>query len=160
MMKLDNQIAQDRKELEHHPPGDTVWAMTLHNLADCLENRFVQTDNISDLEVAIVLNQSALDLHPLDHSNWSDSLSSLTVCFCHRYDKQGTIADLDETITLCRAVLELHSPATLVMPWFSTTSQMPWCASSWNLGQMVISMRLFRCIDQCWISIQQVILIG
>ena len=110
MTKLDDQIARNRKELEHHcPPGDTGWDVPLYNLAYSLDDRFMETDDIVDLEEAILLHQSALDLRPLGHPDRSDSLHHLALCFSRRYDKQGIIADLEESITLNRAALELHS---------------------------------------------------
>ena len=110
MTKLDDKIARKRKELERHPPGDTGRAMALYSLACSLGDKFLETDDIVDLEEAIALHQSALDLRPPGHSDWSDSSLSLALCFNRRYIKQGTIADLEEGITLSRAALELRSP--------------------------------------------------
>ncbi|KIM50203.1 hypothetical protein SCLCIDRAFT_34543 [Scleroderma citrinum Foug A] len=62
MMKLDNKIARKWKELECHPPGDTGRAMALYSLADSLDDRFLEMDDIADLEEAIALHQPALDL--------------------------------------------------------------------------------------------------
>ena len=110
MTRLDNRIARKRKELERHPPGDTGRAVALYSLAVSLRHKFLEADNIADLEEAILLHQSALDLRPEGHSNRSDSLHGLAICFGDRYDKQGTIADLEEAITLGRAALALSSP--------------------------------------------------
>jgi len=108
-MELDNEIARNRKKLEHHPPGDTGRAMALYNLADSLDDRFVEMNNIADLEEAIALHQSALDLRPAGHSDRSDSLYDLAVCFSRRYNKQGTIADFQEAITPGRGALDPRS---------------------------------------------------
>ena len=110
MTKLDDQIAQDRKALEHHSPGDTGQAIALYNLAYSLYDKFVEKDNIAHLEEAIVLHQSVLNLRPPGHSDRSDSLHGLALCFSRRYDKQGTIAYLEQAITLGRAALELSPP--------------------------------------------------
>ena len=109
-MKLDDQIVRNRRELERHPPGDTGRAVALYSLALSLRDKFVQADNVVDLEEAITLHQSVLDLRPAGHSNRSYSLHGLALCFSDRYDKQGTIADLEAAITLGRAALELRSP--------------------------------------------------
>jgi len=99
----DYRIARKRKKLERHPPGDTGRAKALYNLADSLDVRFVEMDDLAHLEEAIALHQASLDLRPPGHSNRSDSLHSLAVCFSRRYNKQGTTADLEEAITLGRA---------------------------------------------------------
>ena len=87
MLELDDEIARNRKKLERRPPGDIGRAMALCNLADSLDDRFVEMDDIADSEEAIALYQSALDLRPAGHSDRWDSLHSLAVCFSHRYNK-------------------------------------------------------------------------
>ena len=79
MTKSDDKIARKRKELECHPPGDTGRAMVLYNLADSLDDRFLEMDDIADLEEAIALHQSALDLRPVGHSDRSDSFYNLAL---------------------------------------------------------------------------------
>jgi len=110
MTELDDKIARERKELEHHPPGDGGRAVALYNLAVSLGNKFLETDDIADIEEAFALHQSGLDLRPAGHSNRSDSLHCLAFCFSTRYDKQDTIADLGQAITLGRAASKLCSP--------------------------------------------------
>jgi len=69
MTELDDKIARRRKELERYPPGDTAQAMALSNLAISLGVKFLETDDIVDIEEAFALHQSALDLRPAGHSN-------------------------------------------------------------------------------------------
>ena len=108
MTKLDDQIAEDRKELDHHPPGDTGRGKALFNLADSLEDRFLKKNVIGDLEEAIGLHRSALAVHPEAHPDRHKLLYWLAWCLGKRYRKQGTLLDLDEAITLGRAALDLR----------------------------------------------------
>jgi len=117
MTELDDKIARYWKELECYPPGDTGQAMAFYNLACSLYSKFMEMDDIANLEEALTLHQSALDLHPPGHSNRSDSLHSLALCFSNWYNKQGTIADLEQAITLGRAALELRSPGHSGRAW-------------------------------------------
>ena len=110
MSKLDDQIAQNRKDLKSHLPGDTGRAVALCSLAHSLYTKFMERDDIADLEEAIALNRSALDLCPAGHSDRSSLLQGLASCYSSRYAKQGTIADLEEATTLGRAALEICSP--------------------------------------------------
>ena len=110
MTEADDQIARNRTELERHPSGDSGRAVALYNLACSLVGKFLETNDIADLEQAIALHQSALDLRPPSDSHRSTSLNGLTVCLSYRYDIQGTIADLEQAITHGRAALQLRPP--------------------------------------------------
>ena len=75
MTKLDDQISQYREELERRPPGDTTGrGQALFNLADSLEDRFLETNVIEDIEKAIGLHRKALALRPEGHPDSHDSL--------------------------------------------------------------------------------------
>ncbi|KAL4071850.1 hypothetical protein J3A83DRAFT_4371814 [Scleroderma citrinum] len=97
MSDLDNQITRYWEELGHHPPGDAHRIVVLINLANSLEDRFLEKDEIEDLDRAIVLRRrSALELHPAGHSDHSDSLHRIAFLLWHRYRKLATIPDLEE----------------------------------------------------------------
>ena len=106
MTKSDDQITPYRKELERCPSGDTDRGKALFNLAVSMENRFLETNDIGDLEEAIRLHRTALVLRPEEHICHS-SLSSFAWCLHERYRKQGTLPDLDEATKLGRAALDL-----------------------------------------------------
>ena len=108
MTKLDDQIAQYRKELKCRPPGNTGRGKALFDLADSLEDKFLKTNDIKDIKEAIGLHRTALALRPGGHPNRNQSLSSLARCLVERYRKQGTLPDLEEAITLQRAALDLR----------------------------------------------------
>ena len=108
MTKLDNQIAQYREELKRRPLGDTGRAETLFNLAVSVGNRFLETNDILDLEEAIGHHRAALALHPEGHPDRHESLFSFGWCLYQRYCKQGMLSDLDEAIKLGRAALDLR----------------------------------------------------
>ena len=110
MTKLDDRIVRNRKKLQRHSPEDIGRAAALYSLAVSLRVKFLETDDVADLEEAIALHRSALDRRPAGHSDRSTSLHNLAICLSDRYNKQGTITDLEEATTLCRAALELRSP--------------------------------------------------
>ena len=104
MAKLDDQIAQRRKELEHRPPGHAGRAKALADLASSLRKKFEETDGVAGLDEAIVLSREASDLCP----KFGHPLCSLAWYLHYRYRKQGTLPDLEEAITFSRAGLELR----------------------------------------------------
>ena len=106
MTKLDAKIAQYREELKRRLPGDTGREKALVNLADSLEDRFLETNDIGDIEEAIGLHRTALTLRLEGRHK---SLHNLAWCLHHWYRKQGTLPDLDEAITLGRAALDLRA---------------------------------------------------
>ena len=113
MTKLDDQIAQYRKELKRRPRGrrpqeDTGRDKTLFNLAGSLEDRFEEKNDIGDLQGAIGHHRTALTLRPEGHPDRHKSLNDLARCLQKRYRKRGTLPDLEEAITLGRALLDLH----------------------------------------------------
>ena len=108
MTKLDDEIAQYRKELEDEPPGDTGRGTVFFNLANSLKNRFLKTNDFRDLDEVIELHRTALALVcPEGHPNRHWSLCQLAWCLVERCRKQGTLSDLEEAITLERAALDL-----------------------------------------------------
>ena len=107
MTKLDDQIAQYRRELER-PPGDSGCEKALFNLADALENNFLETNDIADLDEAIGLHRTALALSLEGHRDSHSLLFQLAWCLGERYRKQDTLPDLEEAITLGKAALDLR----------------------------------------------------
>ena len=59
MTKLNDQIAQYRRELEDHRPWNTRRAQGFYNLAKPLMKRFEETDDVTNLDEAIPLHRSA-----------------------------------------------------------------------------------------------------
>ena len=108
MSILDDWIAQWREELKRRPPGDPGRGTALFNLADSLEDRFLEINDIQDIEEAIGLHREALVLRPEGHPDRHWSLYSLAWCLGERHRKQGTLPDLEEAITLGRAALDLR----------------------------------------------------
>jgi len=124
--------------MERYSPGDTGRSMALYNLADSLDDRLMEIDDIANLDQAITLHRSALDLHPaarLDrHLQEGGTLVELPWTFVTRpsyrsvilhdlaiylndgYDKQGNIPGLEDAIALGRAALAFRPPGTLVVP--------------------------------------------
>ena len=108
MTKLNDQIAQYRKELEAHLPENTERAQGLYNLAESLRKRFKETNDVANLDEAIALHRSAMNLRSAGHPNRHHSLFWLAWCLRQRYRKQGTLPDLEDAITLERAALDLR----------------------------------------------------
>ena len=108
MTYLDDQIARNQEELERRPPGHTGRGEAFFNLADSFEGKFLETNDIRDLEEAIGHHRAALALRPEGHPDRHWSLSQLGWCLDDRYRKQGTLPDLEEAITLGRAALDLR----------------------------------------------------
>jgi len=50
--------------MERYSPEDTGRAMALYNLADSLDDRLMEIDDVANLGQAITLHRSALDPHP------------------------------------------------------------------------------------------------
>ena len=100
MTKLSNRLPNTEK-MQGHPPGNTGQAQDIYTLAESLRERFVETDDIANLDEAIALHQSALNLRPAPDHHW------LAWCLCNRYRKQGALPDLEQAITLWRAALDL-----------------------------------------------------
>ena len=129
MRKLHNQVAENRKVLELYPPGSGGRAQALYNLASSLEELFLETKAVVDLDEAIAVHRSALDLCPIGHPHsrpslfqlaWRlgarhhnqdtlrrPSLFQLAWCLGERHRNQGTLPDLEEAITLGRDALAL-----------------------------------------------------
>ena len=93
MTKLDDKVAQDREELKRRPPGDAGRGKALFNLADSLQDRFLETNDIEDIVEAIGLHRTALALRPEGHPDRHCSLFGLALCLRERYRKQGTLPD-------------------------------------------------------------------
>ena len=110
MTELDDEIAQRQEELECDPLEDAARAWALFNLADCLEDRLLERDDIEDIQEAIELHRTALALRPEGHADRHESFFSLARCLQKRYHKQGTLPDLEEAIMLYRAaiILDMH----------------------------------------------------
>ena len=107
MFDLDDQITRNRNELERHPPGDATWAKALSVLANSLDDKHLERDEIADLEGGIA---SALELCQAGHAGHHQSLYALKLCLCRRYaKKQAALSDLEEAITLTRTALGLRS---------------------------------------------------
>ena len=87
MTKLDDQITRSRKKLECCLPGDAGQAMALHSLAVSLNNRFMEANDVADLDEAISFLRSALDLRPVGHPRRSMSLHYLALYLSEGYDK-------------------------------------------------------------------------
>ncbi|KIM60782.1 hypothetical protein SCLCIDRAFT_26314 [Scleroderma citrinum Foug A] len=105
MSYFDNRITRN-KELERHPPDDTGRAKALFDLADSLDDRYLEIDETADLEGGIASHRSALDICPAAHAG--SYQSRLKLCLCCRYMKdQAALSDLEEAITLTRAALGL-----------------------------------------------------
>ena len=104
--KLDDQISQNRKELERRPPGNIGRAQALYNLAESVRKRSKKTNAGADIDEAIALHRQALDLRPTGHPDRHWSLYWLAWCLHDRYQKQRTLPDLEESITLGRAALD------------------------------------------------------
>ena len=104
MTKLDDQIAQTRRDLEGYPSGDDDGRVqALSNLADSFEDRFLDTNDIEDLEEVIGLHRTALALCPKGHPDRHSSLRWLAWCLVERYRKLGALPDLEEAIAFGRA---------------------------------------------------------
>ena len=108
MTKLDDQIAQNREELDRRPPGNIGRAQALYSLADSVRRRFNETNASADIDEAIALHRQALDLRPTGYRDRQQSLHRLARCLHKRYRKQGRFPDLEEAITLERAALDLR----------------------------------------------------
>ena len=104
----NDQIAQYRKELRRHLPGNTGRGKALYNLAESMRKRFKKTDDIEDITEAIGLHREALELRPEGHPDRHSSLHDLAWCLVERYRKQDTLPDLEEAITFGRAALDLR----------------------------------------------------
>ena len=89
--------AQDKTRRPHYrksecySPGDTGRAMALYNLADFLDDRLVEIDNIANLGQAIMLHRSSLDLHPAGRLD------------CH-LQEGGTLVELPWTFVTWRVI--------------------------------------------------------
>ena len=112
MTKLDDQIIQNRKQLERRPPGNIGRAQALYNLADSVRERFKKTNASADIDEAIALHRQALELRPPGHQDRHWSLYWLAWCLRERHErhgvKEGALPDLEEAIMLGRAVLDLR----------------------------------------------------
>ena len=95
--------------MERYSPGDTGRAMALYNLADSLDDRLVEIDDIANLDQAIALHRSTFDLHPAGRVVTS---RCFFLTLWPRYYKQAAMQDLQEGGTLGRAALDkLRHPA-------------------------------------------------
>ena len=85
MTKLDDQIAQNREELDRRPPGNIGRAQALYSLADSVRRRFNETNASADIDEAIALHRQALDLRPTGDRDRQQSLHRLARCLHKRY---------------------------------------------------------------------------
>ncbi|KAI6024632.1 hypothetical protein BKA83DRAFT_3262057 [Pisolithus microcarpus] len=72
-------VSREREKLERCPPGDDGHYVALYSLAYALQQRFVNEEEIDDLNEAITLHRHALELRPVENEEGdrSDSLQNL-----------------------------------------------------------------------------------
>ncbi|KAI6108200.1 hypothetical protein F5141DRAFT_102763 [Pisolithus sp. B1] len=111
-MASTDDVSRKREKLERCPPGHDGRGVALYNLAWALYDRYLEEDEINDLNEAITLHREALELRPVENEHYhrSSSLSELGLCLSCRYDKLEVVDDLEEAISLRRAALELRPP--------------------------------------------------
>jgi len=79
----------------------------LNKLANALDTRYSETEQLDDLDECISLHRQALVLRPLPHPNRSTTLINLANAVDGRFRQTGQLADLDEAISLNREALQL-----------------------------------------------------
>ena len=153
-MKMNNQIARDRKKSKHR----FLWRITgrgktIFNLADSLEYKFLKTNDIEDIEGAIELHRTALALRPEGQPDRHSSLHNLARCLHHRYRKQDTLPDLEEAITHGRAALDLrpeghpkrsyslHNLAVYLSDWYGKQASVADLEEAITLSRAALELR-------------------
>ncbi|KAG0702008.1 TPR-like protein [Suillus ampliporus] len=107
---MADSVEQSRAALQQRPPGHPDHSGFLDNLASCLQDRFKQQGDLSDLDEAIQLHRTALELRPPGHIDRFVSLNNLAISLRDRFLQQGVLSELDEAIGLNRAALALRPP--------------------------------------------------
>ena len=139
MTKLDDQIAQHRKELECH--------VALFDLAETLRKRSEETSAVADLGEAIALHRSALDLRQTGHPDRHWSLSILAWCLDERCRRQGMPShDLEEAILLERVIP--------IDGTHSINSHFIYVSGTINLPLWQIWRKLSHSTEPRWISVK------
>ncbi|KAG1820392.1 uncharacterized protein BJ212DRAFT_1478507 [Suillus subaureus] len=96
----DKGIHLRRVVLKLCPLGHQVRPRAFDKLAQAVEVRFDQHDNIDDLDASIQLGHEAVSLCPERHASRGAYLNNLAFSLVSRFDHQGKPNDLDEAISL------------------------------------------------------------
>lgn len=86
-----------------------LMSQALFNLALKIKERFSQSNDDRDLEIAIALHGRALALTPLAHANVPLFLGKLAEAIEARYDASGRAADLTLVIKLYRTLVDVST---------------------------------------------------
>lgn len=65
-MSLTDDVSHARAELERYCPGHEEWDIALDNLAEALCDRFLNEEEIDDVNEAIAMYRAALALRPAE----------------------------------------------------------------------------------------------
>ncbi|RXW13931.1 hypothetical protein EST38_g11923 [Candolleomyces aberdarensis] len=95
--------------------GD-CW-LSLNNLGNALQDRFLRVGTAADLDEAISLYCQAVELLPSPHPDRSMPPNNLGVALLARYQRAGAMADLREAISLAPEGLELRPAPHPERPW-------------------------------------------
>jgi hypothetical protein len=130
-------------------------SMSLNNLGNALDMRFMQTGVIEDLDKAITLHREALALLPAPHPDRPSSLNNLATVLETRFTQTGSIEEMNEAIALHREALELrpaphpdrfeslHNLANVLQVRFGQLSHLPDLEEA-----LVVSRESFRMLPQ------------
>ncbi|KAJ3558368.1 hypothetical protein NM688_g966 [Phlebia brevispora] len=107
---LNDSIRLHRQALKALPSPHTSKAIYMTRLAIALRARYLQTNNLRDLDECIVLHRRALSLRPTSHADRAQSLVNLANALWTRFEHTGDIHELDEAIQHDREALNLRPP--------------------------------------------------
>jgi tetratricopeptide (TPR) repeat protein len=96
-----------RRAVDLTPDGHPHKPLCLSNLGISLWRRFERTDELDDLERAIVTKRRAVDLTPDDHPDKPTRLTNLGISLQGRFERIGVLDDLEQAITAKRCAVEL-----------------------------------------------------
>lgn len=113
----DMQIQIARGALHSVPESDHAKRrVRMEVLGSQLDERFIQTGEMKDLEESISLARKALSITPQDFPYRSMYLTSLYRVLGHRYDRTGDIKDLEECIRLVQENIANTSKEDAIWP--------------------------------------------
>ncbi|KAG2041184.1 hypothetical protein BDR03DRAFT_979626 [Suillus americanus] len=104
----DESIHLRRAILELCPLGHQARPKALMNLAQAVQDHFLQRGTIDDLAESIQHKREAISLCPEGHSEHDTYLYNLAVSLWYRFNHQDNSDDLNEAISLYEEVLHLR----------------------------------------------------
>ncbi|KAF2819267.1 hypothetical protein CC86DRAFT_307360 [Ophiobolus disseminans] len=97
---LTESICAIRNAIELTPRLDPDRPERLHNLSIQLRNKYGISNDILDLDEAIVLGREAIVFNTQTHEDWGMWVVNLSECVFLRYSRTGAMTDLEEAIDI------------------------------------------------------------